>query len=157
MIKYITCLGCDKAFEVKPFIKHTRDCRLSNQVPFIDGFKYWKTNDFNDSSSDLDDDESRNDIRNSNYQILVKQTSASQTRGSRITSTPLHSDNKMFSVKSNPNLLRGDKTRKKLNRDRVNSQIYQDQNENKMDVTEFLEHNDEPSVSATEEATQERR
>lgn len=85
----------------------------------------------------------------------MKQSSTSQKRNNRITSTPLHSE-KMFSVKSNPNLLSGAKTRKKLNRDRVNSQIYQDQNED-MNVSEFLDHNDEPSVSVTQEAKEERR
>lgn len=50
IIKYITCLGCEKAFEVKPFIKHCRDCRLSNQIPYIDGFKYWKKEDLEEDS-----------------------------------------------------------------------------------------------------------
>ena len=43
IIKYITCLGWERAFEVKLFIKHARDCRLSNHVPHLDGNKYYKS------------------------------------------------------------------------------------------------------------------
>jgi len=152
IIKYITCLGCDKAFEVKPFIKHCRDCRLSNQVPHIDGFKYWKNDQLSDTNNEETDgdrnpaDESRATIRSQNYQIQVRNTSTSQTRKDRILSTPLHSEKKINTVKSNPDLHSDISTRRKLNRERINSQVYIDPNES-TNVNQFYEPIDKNASS----------
>lgn len=157
IIKYITCLGCDKAFEVKPFIKHCRDCRLSNQVPHIDGFKYWKNTDYSDSGiEDTEPDkkaviENRDTIRSQNYNLRVRQTSTSQSRKDRILSTPLHSE-RMHSARSNPNLLTEDKGRKKLNRERINSQVYDDLNQS-TNMNDFYEPIVDKSISAQKDNT----
>ncbi|CAI2383098.1 unnamed protein product [Moneuplotes crassus] len=68
MIKYIVCLGCSKSLEVKPFLKHCRDCRLSNHVPNIDGQKYWKKGELNSSSRGASE-RSRNRISSSKSKL----------------------------------------------------------------------------------------
>ena len=56
IIRFITCLGWNKSFEVKEFIKHCKDCRLSNKIPRIDDSRQAyrpSSSDYRTSSEDL--------------------------------------------------------------------------------------------------------
>jgi hypothetical protein len=148
MIRYITCLGCDKSFEVKPFIKHCRDCRLSNQVPFIDGFKYWNNKDqLNESDQKESESEVERNTQSTNYKVLVKQSSSSQQREK--VSSPSMFSSKIYNTRSNP-ILSPAGPRRKLNRERINSQVYGDPKED-IDINEFIEPTLKESVSNSNE------
>ena len=153
MIRYITCLGCDKSFEVKPFIKHIRDCRLSNNVQVIDGLKYWKNMDEMDTTNQNDSILTKGSKRG--YEVLVKQASNSQSRNQKVVSTPMHSE-KLSTIRSNPNLLNENSARRNPNRSRINSQSFQETSQ-EIDEGDFLEPTDEESVSESEKTPQRNR
>jgi hypothetical protein len=79
--------------------------------------------------------------------MLAKQNSNSQSRNNKVNSTPMHSEN-LYTVRSNPNLLNPGNIRRKLNRDRINSQIF---NKDDMNEKDFIVPADEESVSETDD------
>lgn len=81
--------------------------------------------------------------------MLVRKESSSQSRGKKIMSTPMHSEN-LYTVRSDPNLLGAEISRKKLNRDRINSQIF---SKNEINEKDFIEPEAQESVSEIDDIT----
>lgn len=104
IIRMIICLGCDRSFEVKDFIKHCRDWRLSNQIPHIDGTRYWKNSNKSDNKSSFEDKygECKSSENNDDLLIPPRKSSRNQSRN-KIKSDQIEVPS-MLNVKSNPAL-----------------------------------------------------
>lgn len=150
MIRYITCLGCERAFEVKQFTKHCRDCRLSNQIPKIDGLKYWNKDDL--ANNDMEGESEESDVRSSDrYNRTVNQSLSANKPGKiRVISSNIKED-KLNKTKSNQNLLDNSVNKKKFNRQRIASQTFLE-TEQTIDVDDFIEEIQNDSVGYTDDS-----
>lgn len=141
MIRYITCIGWDRAFEIKKFLKHIRDCRLSNQIPVLDGYKYWKKEDFIEESQDNSEHSKSRSITRK-YKITLKSDSSTKRLKGRMLSSPVREEN----TENNYDDQIDFKSPEKKNKQRVGSQIFEDKKD--MNEDDFIDKDDKPSESA---------
>ena len=113
IIRFVTCLGWNKSFEVIEFIKHCKDWRLSNKIPKIE---YDKNNDshssFDFKSSSEDVSEGRRSTENED--MFISYSNIKNHDRSRLKSNQV-GVSKISVIKSNPSLLYTDqKPKRKL-------------------------------------------
>jgi hypothetical protein len=120
-------------------------------VPLIDGFKYWKKSDFK-SDYEEDDSNESDPTQSDKYNLIVRQSSSEQkSKGKKdsIYSSPMRANIDLASGKLT---MTQPKDRRKMNRDRVASEIYT-KNGGDIPLEEFLEPSAaEESVSETNDS-----
>jgi len=151
IIRCITCLGCEKAFEVKLFIKHARDCRLSNQIPHIDGSKYNNSKRFSnrDFSSNPNSKNKSERMDSENGDISNLRPNQIQSRNYNLTDRKLSTN--LAKVKSNDNLL-NKRTRRIMSGERFSAGVIEMSSDNDAWYNENSKQN-EKSISDQNESS----